>query len=170
MWLYAEIKTLGDIPRHYARATPEKAAVIDAAGPISFAELDVRSNRVANALSALEITPGGRVAFLGKNTARFFEILFGVNKIGSALLPLNWRLAAPELEEILADATPGVLIVDREFTGIAAQVLATSPFDCRLIAYDSSGIDSELDVLMRSAGPAGHGPVGTRAAPVRPSE
>ena len=51
-------------------------------------------DRIANVLLDLDITPGVRVAFLAKNTTRYFEILFGVNKAGAALLPLNWRLAA----------------------------------------------------------------------------
>ena len=46
MWLYAEIKTLGDIPRHYGRTTPDRLALLDSLGRTSFAELDVRSNRM----------------------------------------------------------------------------------------------------------------------------
>ncbi len=41
VWLYAEIKTLGDIPRHYARTMPDRMALLDSSGPTSFAELDV---------------------------------------------------------------------------------------------------------------------------------
>jgi AMP-binding enzyme len=85
VWLYAEIKALGDIPRHYGRSTPDRMALLDSLGRTSFAELDVRSNRIANVLLDLNITPGARVAFLGKNTTRYFEILFGVNKAGAAL-------------------------------------------------------------------------------------
>ena len=77
MWLYSEIKTLGDIPRHYAQCMPDKPALIDATGPTSFKALDAASNRVANALIALGIGPDARVAFLGKNSARFFEIQIG---------------------------------------------------------------------------------------------
>ena len=97
MWLYAEIKTLGDIPRHYARADPDRLALRDETGRMSFAQLDSRSNQIANALAGLGVGAGDRVAFLAKNTARYFEVLFGVSKLGAALLPLNWRLAAPEI-------------------------------------------------------------------------
>ncbi|MGQ0622468.1 MAG: long-chain-fatty-acid--CoA ligase [Panacagrimonas sp.] len=153
MWLHAEIKNLGDMPRHFARVMPERQALIDASGAMSFSELDARSNRVANALLKLGIQPGMRVAFLGKNTVRYFEILFGVNKLGAALLPLNWRLAAPEMAAILQDATPVLLIADREYADLAATVVASSGCACRVIGFDSAQPEgSELDELMRAAG------------------
>ncbi|RFA10464.1 hypothetical protein B7R54_15575 [Subtercola boreus] len=152
MWLYAEIKTLGDIPRHYARTTPDAPAIIDADGPQTFRELDEASNRVANALLALGVARGDRVAFLGKNTARYFELLFGVNKADAALLPLNWRLAAPELSSVLVDATPTVLIADREFGELAETVVTQSGLDCRVIGFDAADpAHAELGLLMAAA-------------------
>ena len=149
MWLYSEIKTLGDIPRHYARTTPNAPALIDASGSTSFAELDARSNGIANALIGSGVTSGARIAFLGKNSARYFEILFGVNKADAALLPLNWRLAAPELAAVLVDATPDILIADREYEEIAASVVALSGITCRVIGYDSAIVgESQLDQLI----------------------
>lgn len=152
MWLYAEIKTLGDIPRHYGHATPDRMALLDSVGRTSFAELDVRSNRIANVLLDLNIARGARVAFLGKNTTRYFEILFGVSKAGAALLPLNWRLAAPEIEEILLDSTPEVLIADREYVDLAVQLAGSAGMRLRIIGFDSAQRGgAELDILMESA-------------------
>ena len=152
MWLYAEIKTLGDIPRHYARADPDRLALRDETGRMSFAQLDSRSNQIANALAGLGVGAGDRVAFLAKNTARYFEVLFGVNKLGAALLPLNWRLAAPEIEEILADAKPRVLIADREYLDLATELATSTGGGLRVIGFDSArtGPD-ELDTLTRAA-------------------
>lgn len=56
---------------------------------------------------------GDRVAILARNAPVFFELAFAASKIGAALVGLNWRLAAPEIEAILADADPRILIVDR---------------------------------------------------------
>jgi acyl-CoA synthetase (AMP-forming)/AMP-acid ligase II len=152
VWRYAEIKTLCDIPRHYGRTTPDRMGLLDSHGTTSFAELDVRSNRIANVLLDLNITPGARVAFLGKNTTRYFEILFGVNKAGAALLPLNWRLAAPEIEEILLDSTPEVLIADREYVDLAVQLAGSAGMRLRMIGFDSAQRGgAELDTLMESA-------------------
>jgi acyl-CoA synthetase (AMP-forming)/AMP-acid ligase II len=152
VWLYAEIRTLGDIPRHYARTTPHRPALVDSTGPTSFAELDDRSNRVANVLLASDIAPGARVAFLAKNTTRYFEVLFGANKAGAALLPLNWRLAAPEIEEILQDSAPEVLIADREYADLAVEVVRSAGLATRIIGFDSARRGaSELDALVQSA-------------------
>jgi acyl-CoA synthetase (AMP-forming)/AMP-acid ligase II len=152
VWLYTEVKSLGDIPRHYARTTPDRMALLDSSGPTSFAELDSRSNRIANALLNLDVAAEARVAFLAKNTTRYFEILFGVNKAGAALLPLNWRLAAPEIEEILLDSTPEVLIADREYLDLAVQLASSAGMRLRIIAFDSAQRGgAELDALMESA-------------------
>ncbi len=153
MWLYREIQTLGDIPRHYARTTPDAPAIIDAEGAESFAELEAASNRVANLFLSLGLKPHASVAFLGKNSARYFDFLFGVNKADAALLPLNWRLAAPEMTGVLLDAKPQFLIVDLEYAEVAQKVVTASGIDCRIIGYDSQNPGSaEIDRLLASVG------------------
>ena len=148
MWLYSQIKSLGDIPRHYARVSPESPALIGAAGPISFAELDTGSNRIANALIKLGVKPDDRVAVLGKNSPRLLEVLFGVNKASAALLPLNWRLAVPELAAVIQDAYPIVILADREYEQIARDMVESSGQKCRTVVYDSEfSCSSEFDRL-----------------------
>ncbi|MDR8398388.1 long-chain-fatty-acid--CoA ligase [Paraburkholderia sp. USG1] len=155
MWLFSEIRSLGDIPRHYARTIPEKPALIDADGTVSFAELDARSNRLANALVRMGIEPGARVAFLGRNSSRFFEVWFGVNKAALALVPLNWRLAVVEMAAIVEDASPALIITDREYEGIAEIVRKSSTRECRSIVFDSTSPGtSGLDELMNACHPA----------------
>lgn len=152
MWLHSEVKTIGDIPRHYARTAPEAPAIIDARGPLSWSELDARSNEVANVILAQGVRPGDRIAYLGENTARYFDVLFGVNKAGAALLPLNWRLAPPELVAILRDAIPALLIADSAYADIATKLVADSGIDCEIVGYDSTKVGtSELDVLTDAA-------------------
>ncbi|KRF21093.1 hypothetical protein ASG90_01400 [Nocardioides sp. Soil797] len=141
MWLHSEIRTLGDIPRHYAQTMPESPALIDAAGADSWARLDSRSNQVARVMLDLGITPGDRVALLGKNFKQYFEVLFGVGKVSASLVPLNWRLAKPELVGIINDARPAVLLVDEEYADTAAAVIAASDTTCRVIGYDSANPD-----------------------------
>lgn len=149
MWLYSEIRTLGDIPRYYGRTKPTDSALIDARGEISWADLDARSNQIANMVTAAGVTQGSRVAFFGKSTTRYFEILFGVNKVGASLLPLNWRLAVPELAAILRDATPALLLVDQEYVEVAQEVVSSSEIQCRIVSYDSENPgDAELDELV----------------------
>jgi acyl-CoA synthetase (AMP-forming)/AMP-acid ligase II len=152
VWLHAEIKTLGDIPRHYARTTPDRTALLDSGGTTTFADLDARSNRIANMLLGLGISQDARVAILAKNTTSYFEVLFGANKAGATLLPVNWRLAGPEVEEILLDSTPQVIIADREYSDFALEVATAAGLQLRVIESDSTQRGSaELDILMEAA-------------------
>ncbi len=68
----------------------------------SFAEFDIKTNRVANALIALGVKPGERIAYLGKNSDIYFELLMGAMKANVVMAPVNWRLAGPEVAFIVA--------------------------------------------------------------------
>ncbi len=102
---------LASIVRDHARTTPDAPALTYGGATTSFGELDDRSSQVANALLASGIAAGDRVAVLSKNCPEFYEIVFGCNKIGAIVVGLNWRLAAPEIAAIVADAAPKLIIV-----------------------------------------------------------
>ena len=131
MWLYAEIKTLADIPRHYARKNSEKIALIAGTRSQTFGELDRSSNRIANAIIASGTPLRSHVSFIGKNSIQFFETLFGANKAGCALSSLNWRLTAHELAQVIDDSQTPLLIVDSEFQNLISEVkkLCTTKFE-----------------------------------------
>ena len=59
--------------------------------------LDERSNRLAQALLAAGAEPGSRIAYLDRSAPEIVELLFAASKIGAVAVPLNWRLAVPEL-------------------------------------------------------------------------
>ena len=65
-----------------------------------------RVARVAGALAALGIQRGDRVAILALNSDRYFELMYAMPWIGAAMVPLNTRLAAPEIEYILETPAP----------------------------------------------------------------
>ena len=71
-----------------------------------------RISRVGGALSALGVRPGDRVAILALNSDRYFELMYAIPWIGAAMVPLNTRLAAPELDYILSDSGAVALFVD----------------------------------------------------------
>src|ERR1700744_4580083 len=122
MWLHSEILSLADIPRHYGRLTPQNIALIESRGGQSWRELDEVSSRIGSGLVAFGVQPRQHIGFLGKNSARYFELLFGANKAGAALVPLNWRLAPAELGQIIADAQCPLVFVDREFEAALCEV------------------------------------------------
>src|SRR5260221_4400191 len=71
-----------------------------------------RVARVAGALSALGVHRGDRVAILALNSDRYFELMYAIPWIGAAMVPINTRLAAPEIEYILSDSGAVGLFVD----------------------------------------------------------
>ena len=120
------ITCVPDMARVWAIESPEKAALLDGGRVVSYAQLNERSNRIANALIAAGTSPGSHVGFLGKNSAAFFEIWVGTNKAGCALAPLNWRSAPPEIVEVVNDANVSLIFAGREFVELAERVRQAS--------------------------------------------
>lgn len=105
------------IKRH-AERTPDKLALVDAhtGRQLTYAQLNERANRFASfLLDDIGLARGDRISILAQNSSDYYEILFSCSKIGAILNTLNWRLAVPELEYILNDCTPRLLIYEPEF-------------------------------------------------------
>jgi fatty-acyl-CoA synthase len=99
-----------------ARRDPRKVAVRCDGAEIPYAALDERVGRLAAVLAADRgVGPGDRVAYLGLNDPIVLELLFACARIGAIFVPLNWRLAAPELASILTHSAPKVLLVEAGF-------------------------------------------------------
>jgi fatty-acyl-CoA synthase len=93
-----------------ARITPDHIALIAGDRPFSYAEMAGRIRRLANGLHGLGVRRGDRVGWLGPNHPAFLESLFAAALLGAALAPVNHRLAAADIETVLADTEPTVLI------------------------------------------------------------
>ncbi|NUT08905.1 MAG: long-chain fatty acid--CoA ligase [Nonomuraea sp.] len=101
---------IGSWPARRARRTPERVAVTYEGGRLTYRELDERVLRLAHALRGLGVRPGDRVAYLGPNHPSFLETLFAAGTLGAVFVPLNTRLAGPELAYNLADSGAAVLV------------------------------------------------------------
>lgn len=138
MWLHADIKVLPDIVRHGARVNADKAALVEGSRRLTFRELDAATNRVANALAREGVKPGSVIAFVGKNSIPFFEILFGASKAGCTVLPLNWRLAAAELAPIVDDADPALMFVEKDFMPLMDKAFEATARRCKVVTFESA--------------------------------
>ena len=128
-----------DWSAYHANVRPNKIAIRDLSinKELTYSELDIRSNKLAEWLQKNGVGKGDRVAILSQNCAEFFELEFACAKIGAIELPLNWRLTKPELEYILNDSTPTVLIYDSGFLDISLELQK----DCQI--KESLQIDKE---------------------------
>lgn len=130
--------------RHSRAIRPGHIAVADDARSLTYAELDDRAHRLANALrDGLAMDRGERFAFLSTNRAEFVEVYFAAALAGVVCVPLNYRLAAPEILEILADAGVRVL-------------LAESELEQKLSLIEGGGFDGEI-VRLSARGSTGGG-------------
>jgi fatty-acyl-CoA synthase len=106
---------LGSWIARRARMSPARTAVIHAGPDFSihtwtYAQAHERVTRLAHALRRLGVRRGDRVAYLGANNPAFLETLFATGTLGATFVPLNWRLAGPELAHCLGDSEPAVLV------------------------------------------------------------
>src|SRR5579864_6319643 len=90
--------------RRALQVKPDGTATRFASRHRNWAQCGERVARVAGALSALGVQRGDRVAVLALNSDRYFELMYALPWIGAAMVPLNTRLATPEIEYILADS------------------------------------------------------------------
>jgi fatty-acyl-CoA synthase len=106
---------------HHRAHRPAKEAVRELSPPrsVSYAELDARADALAAYLSSLGIARGDRVALLAHNGVEYFDLQFACGRTGAIAVLLNWRLTVPELEYILNDSAPKLLIHDVEFSETA---------------------------------------------------
>ncbi|MBX9896733.1 MAG: AMP-binding protein [Qipengyuania sp.] len=115
----------------YAKSMPARLAVVDLASGRrwSYAQLDRAVDRLA-AWLAREFGPasGERIAVLSKNSAEMVVLQLGCVRAGAIFMPLNWRLALPELEALVADARPELLFRQPGFAppGNAPRTLDTA--------------------------------------------
>src|SRR5213592_2153504 len=110
---------------HFGRRTPDKIAAVDLASQrrLSYAEFDARISRLATHLrDKLNVARGDRVAVLALNTTDTLEVQFACFRIGAVFLPLNTRLTVPELQFIVGDASPKVMIHDTDLAEVALTV------------------------------------------------
>src|SRR3981081_1650588 len=104
--------------RYAEQQFPNKTAVVCQELRFSYAEFGDRVGRLAGSLRGAGLKVGDRVAFLGLNCHRLLEAYYGVLEAGCVLLPLNIRLAAPELAYILNHSEATSLFLEPEFVGL----------------------------------------------------
>jgi len=137
---------------HHAGRRPTKLAIHDlqTGRKFTYADVDARTDRLAAAFAGLCIAKGDRVGLLAPNCAEYFELQFACGRLGAIMLPLNWRLTVPELEYILGDSTPKLLVHDKAFAPQAAE-LARLCKVAHLLEIDHDRADSAYERALASA-------------------
>jgi long-chain acyl-CoA synthetase len=135
----AEARTLGDVLRVNALVHSNKIALESPDGrSVTFGELNERVNRLSNAVRALGLQKGARVAILSRNRSEYVES-YGLAKSGLIVVPLNWRLPATELTKLVAHSAPELAIVDELHRDLVDGVRDSWPSVKHFILLGASG-------------------------------
>lgn len=136
---FPELQTVHATIETHARRQPDHTALIIGERQLSYRALHAASNRTAQALRAAGHGRGTRVAYLGKESERYYDLLFACAKAECVIVPINWRLAAAEVDHILRDSATGLLLVETEFLPVVDQVRASLPALQDVVVLDDPG-------------------------------
>lgn len=150
---------LPDLTAKRADLDGDKVALIDVASgaQISYIDLDDRASRIAEFLrTEWGISAGDRIAILAQNCTEAVELLFACAKLHAVMVPLNWRLALPELEYILADASPVGLVSDATNAEMAARLVSSisgenGPLRSLSLGTEPSGCEHAYERVLAEA-------------------
>ena len=127
--------TVNDFLKRAETVYADRIAVIDEPdqpaapfGPLTYRELAAAARAMAAALDDLGVPVGGRVAIASQNSARLLASFYGVSGSGRVLVPINFRLAEPEVRYIVEHSGAEVLLVDPELDGPLSTVSAKHRF------------------------------------------
>jgi fatty-acyl-CoA synthase len=149
----AGVLAVGDLLRVQAMRRPTAPAVTEGDRTLSYEAFNLRVNRAANALRALGVARGARVAILAENRTEYIELEFACAKIGAIASALNWRLADPELAHCIRLVAPAIVVVSPRFASaleridhcVPAVLPLGAPFEAALAAAPATEPECDID-------------------------
>jgi fatty-acyl-CoA synthase len=109
---------------HHANRSPDRAITVFEGEPTSYGEMAARATALAGGLSSQGVGPGDVVALLSYNCPEYLETIFAVSYLGAIVMPINWRLAGPEVRYILEHSGARALVCDPELVALAEEATA----------------------------------------------
>ncbi len=100
---------------------PDRLAIVDERGTLTFAEVNARTNALARALRAAGVGEQDGVALMCRNHRGFIEATVACAKLGASVLYLNTAFAAPQIADVLRREAPVALIYDEEFANLVRE-------------------------------------------------
>ena len=152
-----DIANIAGIVRRHGQERPDQVAIVYGEREVSWRELDETSNQLANALLAAGVQANDRIARIEKNAPDYFQLVFAASKINAVLVDVNWRLAAPEMRQIVDDAGAKLLFVGADFAPQLDKIEA-----------ELASVETDDPARAGRRHPRRHRRVGGRAADHRP--
>ena len=127
---------------------PNETFISDEAGDLTFSEVHIRTNSLANALKKLGVGEKDRIGIMCRNHRGFIETMLAASKLGATSLFLNTMFSGPQLADVVEREEPKVLIYDEEFEGLLSDV---DPDLTRVVAWhDTASERPNLERLIKT--------------------
>lgn len=123
--LVADIRRWGEVgmlPAFNARRIPNRAALIDEEGTLTYRELDDAAHAVANGLLAKGVRGGDGMAILARNHRWFVIANYGAARVGARIILLNSEFSGPQIKEVAEREGAKVIVYDDEYTKAVSKV------------------------------------------------
>lgn len=148
---------------------PEKTAILFEDRSISYRQLHMRSNATSCWLQSLGIEKGDRVAVLLENCPEFIELYLACSRLGAIFVPINFRLASPEVDYLIRHSRPRLFVFSKRFKNtfqsldsesyrppLLAAVVGDAKPSNRVFNYDldTQSFEGKTPFITPSLGPA----------------
>ncbi|MDA0160344.1 AMP-binding protein [Solirubrobacter ginsenosidimutans] len=117
----------GELLARSARRVPGKVALVFQDRTLTYAELDERVNRAANALTARGVRRGDHVGLLMHNRPEVLEVAFACHRLGACAVPVSPRLRQAEVDHVLRHSRVIAIVSDHELSSRGARAAAVLP-------------------------------------------
>ena len=124
---------------------PDKTALVFGDRTLSYRELADAVERAAAVLRARGVGRGDRVAYFGENSPRFLQTMFAAAHVGAVFVPVNTRLAPPEIAHVLTDSGARIVVHD---AGAGDRIRAAAPAADVLAADGPDGFDALVEAAI----------------------
>jgi acyl-CoA synthetase (AMP-forming)/AMP-acid ligase II len=154
--LHEHVAGIGSWPKRRALLAGERIALIDGNRRITYAEFDRRTDQFAQAPRELGVRQGDRVAALMFNSAAFLEAMFAAAKLGAIFVPVNFRLAPPEVAYLLADSGADVFVWSGHLSELARAALAGEGVrvrECVVVGGEPGDGEADVEQLLGGSEP-----------------
>jgi acyl-CoA synthetase (AMP-forming)/AMP-acid ligase II len=131
-----------------AQRCPERPALIDELGTLTWRQLDERINALAAALQGVASGQPKVIGIMCRNHRGFVEALVAANRIGSDVVLLNTSFAGPAMAEVVNREGVDAAIYDEEFTATVDRALADKPDATRIVAWADGPHDLTVEGLI----------------------
>ncbi|WP_276056306.1 acyl-CoA ligase FadD12 [Mycobacterium stomatepiae] len=131
-----------------AQRCPDRPALIDELGTLTWRQLDERINALAAALQALPTGQPQVIGIMCRNHRGFVEALVAANRIGSDVVLLNMSFAGPAMAEVVNREGVDAAVYDEEFTATVDRALADKPDATRIVAWADGPHDLTVEKLI----------------------